>query len=140
MKKIKNSWEIQVPMQLSLDISLDEYLQIEKRVYTSIVFWMEEIGKFLLWDSLAFGLFSFLWLMGFMYYMEGTQPSAYLDIGFIAGALTTMFVHAILAGFKIYPFTNATYNKHFFIQFKKYYGDSWEQYISLNCSKTLRRY
>ena len=127
-------------MQLSLDISLVEYLQIEKRVYTSIVFWMEEIGKFLLWDSLAFGLFSFLWLMGFMYYMEGTLLSAYLDIGFIAGALTTMFVHAILAGFKIYPFTNATYNKHFFIQFKKYYGDSWEQYISLNCSKTLRRY
>ena len=127
-------------MQLSLDISLVEYLQIEKRVYTSIVFWMEEIGKFLLWDFLAFVLFSFLWLMGFMYYMEGTLLSAYLDIGFIAGALTTMFVHAILAGFKIYPFTNATYNKHFFIQFKKYYGDSWEQYISLNCSKTLRRY
>ena len=127
-------------MQLSLDISLVEYLQIEKRVYTSIVFWMEEIGKFLLWDSLAFVLLSSLWLMGFMYCMEGTQPSAYLDIGFIAGALTTMFVHAILAGFKIYPFTNATYNKHFFIQFKKYYGDSWEQYISLNCSKTLRRY
>ena len=140
MKRIKNSWEIQVPMQLSLDISLVEYLQIEKRVYTSIVFWMEEIGKFLLWDFLAFVLFSFLWLMGFMYYMEGTLLSAYLDIGFIAGALTTMFVHAILAGFKIYPFTNATYNKHFFIQFKKYYGDSWEQYISLNCSKTLRRY
>ena len=127
-------------MQLSLDISLVEYLQIEKRVYTSIVFWMEEIGKFLLWDSLAFGLFSILWLMGFMYYMEGTLLSAYLDIGFIAGALTTMIVHAVLAGFKIYPFTNATYNKHFFIQFKKYYGDSWEQYISLNCSKTLRRY
>ena len=127
-------------MQLSLDISLVEYLQIEKRVYTSIVFWMEEIGKFLLWDSLAFGLFSFLWLMGFMYYMEGTLLSAYLDIGFIAGALTTMIVHAVLAGFKMYPFTHATYNKHFFIQFKKYYGDSWEQYISLNCSKTLRRY
>ena len=89
-------------MQLSLDISLVEYLQIEKRVYTSIVFWMEEIGKFLLWDSLAFGLFSFLWLMGFMYYMEGTLLSAYLDIGFIAGALTTMIVHAVLAGFKIY--------------------------------------
>ena len=127
-------------MQLSLDISLVEYLQIEKRVYTSIVFWMEEIGKFLLWDSLAFGLFSFLWLMGFMYYMEGTLLSAYLDIGFIAGALTTMIVHAVLAGFKIYPFTNTTYNKHFFIEFRKYYGDSWEQYISLNCSKTLRRY
>ena len=127
-------------MQLSLDISLVEYLQIEKRVYTSIVFWMEEIGKFLLWDFLAFVLFSFLWLMGFMYYMEGTLLSAYLDIGFIAGALTTMFVHAILAGFKIYPFTNTTYNKHFFIEFRKYYGDSWEQHISLNCSKTLRRY
>ena len=127
-------------MQLSLDISLVEYLQIEKRVYTSIVFWMEEIGKFLLWDSLAFGLFSILWLMGFMYYMEGTLLSAYLDIGFIAGALTTMIVHAVLAGFKIYPFTNTTYNKHFFIEFRKYYGDSWEQHISLNCSKTLRRY
>ena len=127
-------------MQLSLDISLVEYLQIEKRVYTSIVFWMEEIGKFLLWDSLALGLFSFLWLMGFMYYMEGTLLSAYLDIGFIAGALTTMIVHAVLAGFKIYPFTNTTYNKHFFIEFRKYYGDSWEQHISLNCSKTLRRY
>ena len=127
-------------MQLSLDISLVEYLQIEKRVYTSIVFWMEEIGKFLLWDSLAFGLFSFLWLMGFMYYMEGTLLIAYLDIVFIAGALTTMIVHAVLAGFKMYPFTNTTYNKHFFIEFKKYYGDSWEQYISLNCSKTLRRY
>ncbi len=140
MKRIKNSWEIQVPMQLSLDISLVEYLQIEKRVYTSIVFWMEEIGKFLLWDFLAFVLFSFLWLMGFMYYMEGTLLSAYLDIGFIAGALTTMIVHAVLAGFKIYPFTNTTYNKHFFIEFRKYYGDSWEQHISLNCSKTLRRY
>ena len=140
MKKIKNSWEIQVPMQLSLDISLVEYLQIEKRVYTSIVFWMEEIGKFLLWDFLAFVLFSFLWLMGFMYYMEGTLLSAYLDIGFIAGALTTMIVHAVLAGFKMYPFTNTTYNKHFFIEFRKYYGDSWEQHISLNCSKTLRRY
>ena len=140
MEKIKNSWEIQVPMQLSLDISLVEYLQIEKRVYTSIVFWMEEIGKFLLWDSLAFGLFSFLWLMGFMYYMEGTLLIAYLDIVFIAGALTTMIVHAVLAGFKMYPFTNTTYNKHFFIEFKKYYGDSWEQHISLNCSKTLRRY
>ena len=127
-------------MQLSLDISLVEYLQIEKRVYTSIVFWMEEIGKFLLWDFLAFVLFSFLWLMGFMYYMEGTLLSAYLDIGFIAGALTTMIVHAVLAGFKMYPFTNTTYNKHFFIEFKKYYGDSWEQHISLNCSKTLRRY
>ena len=127
-------------MQLSLDISLVEYLQIEKRVYTSIVFWMEEIGKFLLWDSLAFGLFSFLWLMGFMYYMEGTLLIAYLDIVFIAGALTTMIVHAVLAGFKMYPFTNTTYNKHFFIEFKKYYGDSWEQHISLNCSKTLRRY
>ena len=127
-------------MQLSLDISLVEYLQIEKRVYTSIVFWMEEIGKFLLWDFLAFVLFSFLWLMGFMYYMEGTLLSAYLDIGFIAGALTTMIVHAVLAGFKIYPFTNTTYNKHFFIEFRKYYGDSWEQHISLNCSKTLRRY
>ena len=140
MKRIKNSWEIQVPMQLSLDISLVEYLQIEKRVYTSIVFWMEEIGKFLLWDSLAFGLFSFLWLMGFMYYMEGTLLIAYLDIVFIAGALTTMIVHAVLAGFKMYPFTNTTYNKHFFIEFRKYYGDSWEQHISLNCSKTLRRY
>ena len=127
-------------MQLSLDISLVEYLQIEKRVYTSIVFWMEEIGKFLLWDALAFALLSFLWLMGFMYYMEGTLLIAYLDIVFIAGALTTMIVHAVLAGFKIYPFTNATYNKHFFIEFKKYYGDSWEQHISLNCSKTLRRY
>ena len=127
-------------MQLSLDISLVEYLQIEKRVYTSIVFWMEEIGKFLLWDFLAFVLFSFLWLMGFMYYMEGTLLSAYLDIGFIAGALTTMIVHAVLAGFKIYPFTNTTYNKHFFIEFRKYYGDSWEQHISLNCSKTLRQY
>ena len=127
-------------MQLSLDISLVEYLQIEKRVYTSIVFWMEEIGKFLLWDFLAFVLFSFSWLMGFMYYMEGTLLSAYLDIGFIAGALTTMIVHAVLAGFKIYPFTNTTYNKHFFIEFRKYYGDSWEQHISLNCSKTLRRY
>ncbi len=127
-------------MQLSLDISLVEYLQIEKRVYTSIVFWMEEIGKFLLWDFLAFVLFSFLWLMGFMYYMEGTLLSAYLDIGFIAGALTTMIVHAVLAGFKIYPFTNTTYNKHFFLEFRKYYGDSWEQHISLNCSKTLRRY
>lgn len=127
-------------MQLSLDISLVEYLQIEKRVYTSIVFWMEEIGKFLLWDSLAFGLFSFLWLMGFMYYMEGTLLNAYLDIGLIAGALTTMTAHALLAGFKIYPFSNGTYNKHFFIEFKKYYGDNWEQNISLNCSKTLRRY
>ena len=95
MKRIKNSWEIQVPMQLSLGISLLEYEQIDKRVYSSIGFWMEEIGKFLLWDSLAFVLLSSLWLMGFMYYMEGTQPSAYLDIGFIAGALTTMFVHAI---------------------------------------------
>ena len=101
---------------------------------------MEEIGKFLLWDALAFVQFSFLWLMGFMYYMEGTLLSAYLDIGFIAGALTTMIVHAVLAGFKIYPFTNTTYNKHFFIEFRKYYGDSWEQHISLNCSKTLRRY
>ena len=127
-------------MQLSLGISLLEYEQIDKRVYSSIGFWMEEIGKFLLWDSLAFVLFSFLWLMSFMYNMEGIQLSAYLDIGFIAGALTTMIVHAVLAGFKIHPFTNTTYNKHFFIEFKKYYGDSWEQHISLNCSKTLRRY
>ena len=117
MEKIKNSWEIQVPMQLLLGISLEEYEQIEKRVYSSIAFWMEEIGKFFLWASLAFGLFSFLWLMGFMYYMEGTLLIAYLDIVFIAGALTTMIVHAVLAGFKMYPFTNTTYNKHFFIEF-----------------------
>jgi membrane-associated phospholipid phosphatase len=140
VKRFKNSWEMQVPMQLSFAISLIEYEQINNRVYSSMRFWMEEIGKFLLWDALAFVQFSFLWLMGFMYYMEGTLLSAYLDIGFIAGALTTMIVHAVLAGFKIYPFTNTTYNKHFFIEFRKYYGDSWEQHISLNCSKTLRRY
>ena len=92
---------MQVPVQLAFGISLIEYEQIEKRVYSSIGFWMEEIGKFLLWDALAFALLSFLWLMGFMYYMQGTLLSAYLDIGFIAGALTTMIVHAVLAGFKI---------------------------------------